>query len=1101
MARLFYMSLLSLASVAPLHANTFNVLGVGLTKGNSNTNEGRSGAIQSQLDAAKALNAEADTLAQELDRLRANTQVPPSPLPPSKEQIKQSFESWKQRIPADADIEMLERVLGEERKAIATLKAGIEQTATAQANVVSQPTSRRVDISQLQQLVRDSSEPVTAEPGETAELTQARQVRRSAEHRRASLELTLRQEEQSTLEIRQRLLSAQLNAQRTELTERLSHVEWLNQNIAEYNNRLLELQSQELHRFASQIPQDQLVIKELAKQNSDLAGEILKNSVQLNRERDELSNDEYLRDQLVTIVNETRTRLRLGGNNASVGQWLWSQRMGLSSNNAIQSRYKATLPKIADLRLAIFNAGKARTTPDSTTPNDIKTKEENNNLSPEQALQRDSLRSQQANLTSQLQSFLLRRVGVLEQSGETLQVILRQSSDLRQVLDKELLWLPSHRPMDSIWLREWNSAQGSKHNLENVLSASPLRTARALLIDLLRTPWPYIISSAVVALLLVLRKYALRQMSKIAQQVMDFSKDRFGLSMAALGWSLLYTLPWSVAAITFGEIMQASPALDNSLGPLGSALKQLSAFIFVATLINAIFRSNGLALAHFQWPTEDVKTLRQVMRQCAWLIVPAVLLGGIAYYSPDDNAISTWGRLSTLVLSIGLVLVVCSYIRREAAKNRYQFRWDLIASVMLIFMLIGLTIGVILGYVYTAMELIQALLTSFVFLTASEVAIGLLQRWLLIGERRLALDRLRTASTHTKEITDNGSISAINYEADQLALVTVSQQTRRLLGLLEKALITLSLLYAALPILPALMRSESIGLWYTTNIGVDGLPQSSPVTLMDAILGILTLLLTISLARNLPGLLEIILSASARISRSTRYTTTTLVRYATTIIGTVIAFSLFGLRWGHLQWLAAALTVGLGFGLQEIFANFVSGLILLVERPFRVGDVISIEKINGTVMRIHTRATTVLDFDNKEIVIPNKTFITGQVTNWTLSNDVTRLVIDIGIAHGNDPAQVQNMLLDIAHTHPDVLDDPKPSCWFMALEGSGQRFELRAYVGNVDNRLQVRNDLNREINERLSAAGIGIAVPQMDIHMHDSPRGFMKHPCTASSDA
>ena len=138
--------------------------------------------------------------------------------------------------------------------------------------------------------------------------------------------------------------------------------------------------------------------------------------------------------------------------------------------------------------------------------------------------------------------------------------------------------------------------------------------------------------------------------------------------------------------------------------------------------------------------------------------------------------------------------------------------------------------------------------------------------------------------------------------------------------------------------------------------------------------------------------------------------------------------------------------MGLGFGLQEIFANFVSGLILLVERPFRVGDIITINTLDGTVTRIRTRATTVLDFDNKEIVIPNKTFITGQVTNWTLSDDVTRLVIEVGVAHGSDSARVRELLLAIAGEHPQVLREPEPNCWFMALEGQGQKFELRATV-------------------------------------------------------
>ncbi len=121
------------------------------------------------------------------------------------------------------------------------------------------------------------------------------------------------------------------------------------------------------------------------------------------------------------------------------------------------------------------------------------------------------------------------------------------------------------------------------------------------------------------------------------------------------------------------------------------------------------------------------------------------------------------------------------------------------------------------------------------------------------------------------------------------------------------------------------------------------------------------------------------------------------------ITGTVVGLQFLGMRWSQLQWMAAALTVGLGFGLQEIFANFVSGLILLFERPFRVGDVISVGDLTGRVTRIRTRATTILDFDNREIVVPNKNFITGQLLNWTLSDTTTRISIKVGVAYGTDP--------------------------------------------------------------------------------------------------
>ena len=180
----------------------------------------------------------------------------------------------------------------------------------------------------------------------------------------------------------------------------------------------------------------------------------------------------------------------------------------------------------------------------------------------------------------------------------------------------------------------------------------------------------------------------------------------------------------------------------------------------------------------------------------------------------------------------------------------------------------------------------------------------------------------------------------------------------------------------------------------------------------------MALALTVVAARNLPGLLEIGLLSKVNMDAASRYAITSVSRYAIVLVGIIVGLGLLGLRWGQLQWMAAALTVGLGFGLQEIFANFVSGLILLFERPFRVGDVITVNNLDGTVTRIRTRATTILDFDNKEIVVPNKTFITGQLVNWTLSDETTRITIKVGVDYGTDPALVHKLLLQAADRWP-----------------------------------------------------------------------------------
>jgi len=174
----------------------------------------------------------------------------------------------------------------------------------------------------------------------------------------------------------------------------------------------------------------------------------------------------------------------------------------------------------------------------------------------------------------------------------------------------------------------------------------------------------------------------------------------------------------------------------------------------------------------------------------------------------------------------------------------------------------------------------------------------------------------------------------------------------------------------------------------------------------------------------------------------------------------------------------------LGFGLQEIVANFVSGLIILFERPIRIGDTITLGDVSGTVSRIHIRATTLIDFNRKEIVVPNKTFITERLTNWSLTDQITRVQIPIGIAYGSDCDKAREILLEIARNNSLVLSDPEPMALFLEFGDSALNFELRVYVDSIGNRLPVINELNTRIHRRFADEGIEIAFPQLDVHWY-----------------
>ena len=173
---------------------------------------------------------------------------------------------------------------------------------------------------------------------------------------------------------------------------------------------------------------------------------------------------------------------------------------------------------------------------------------------------------------------------------------------------------------------------------------------------------------------------------------------------------------------------------------------------------------------------------------------------------------------------------------------------------------------------------------------------------------------------------------------------------------------------------------DSITLWHHT-VGSEGSGVLEPVSLRDLLMAVLIALVAYVLTRNLPGLLEVLVLSRLQLSQGSSYAITTMLTYVITSVGLIASLSAIGMSWDKLQWLVAALSVGLGFGLQEIFANFVSGLIILFERPVRIGDIITLAEYSGTVSKIRIRATTITDFDRKEVIIPNKAFVTERLIN------------------------------------------------------------------------------------------------------------------------
>lgn len=253
---------------------------------------------------------------------------------------------------------------------------------------------------------------------------------------------------------------------------------------------------------------------------------------------------------------------------------------------------------------------------------------------------------------------------------------------------------------------------------------------------------------------------------------------------------------------------------------------------------------------------------------------------------------------------------------------------------------------------------------------------------------------------------------------------------------------------------------------------------------------IVVIIFSVVLSRLIVRFLKKNVYSQTEIERGAQYTLSRLIRYVTVTIGFLIALQMIGFDLSVLAVFGGLFGVGIGFGLQNIFSNFASGIILMLERPIQVGDIVELDGILGKVEEIRFRVAVVNTFDNESIIVPNSELVSEKVTNWSYGGDRTlRLRIPIGVDYGTDIETVENILLEIAEGEEKVLSDPEPQVFFKEHADSSLNFELRVWIPDPRDRIIVKDNIRRKIDKRLNEAGIGIPFPQTDVHFYPQNGG------------
>lgn len=689
----------------------------------------------------------------------------------------------------------------------------------------------------------------------------------------------------------------------------------------------------------------------------------------------------------------------------------------------------------------------------------------------------------------------LRRLYALDDLLKRLEEI---TSDYDQYLAEHLLWVKS---APAISLKAFETLPGEFTALLD--TRVWIEASHDMWQGLVRGPW--LLAVVLLAGLLFARRQSLHgALLDRGRDVGSIRRDRMTFTWQAVALTLLLAVPGTLLLAALGwALLVADTTAAFSLGLADGLLKTA----ILLLLVNSLFKLSlpgGLAERHFNWETATVAELHRELVWFRGLGVPLYLVSEIVVALDPSIDGGTLGLLTFIAYLLGLLALTARLLHPTRGvirqclcqyRNSVWWRWRYFWFAVAVAIPLSIVVVELTGYTYTAGELMVRWTLSVWLLTGAWLGGELVRRWLLVTRRRLAFEaamkerdaaRVQRAGDEEAGTADQETIDN-DIGAPEVDLIALDADSRQVVNAILLLLAALGLAAIWDDMLPAFKVLNEVTLW-STAFKIEGEDVLVWITLADTLVALLIGIVGYVLANNLPSLINIILLKRGKISAGARYALTTVTKYAIVIVATLLVLGQLGASWSQMGWAAAALGVGIGFGLQEIVANFISGLILLAERPVRVGDLITVGDASGRVERIRIRATTIRDFEQKELLIPNKELITGRLLNWTLSDARTRILIQVGIAYGSDVDRAIEILLELARNDERVLKEPPPGVVFDDFGDNSLILAFRVFVGTLDDRLPVMTDMRRNIHRRFAEAGITIAFPQRDVHFNpDQP--------------
>lgn len=974
----------------------------------------------------------------------------------------------EQRLGADPDLDAITAeisVVGGQRSSWSDERTLALDTLAGMARYETDLRSRLSDLNRRIATADESSAAVDNDDDASLEL-RANQIANA-------LELMAAEQEVALIEL-------QLRSQPTLSALRTAKIAWLDAAISESDALLEELRgaaanrrasaaaqrSAEMRRTLSDLADASPTFQDFARKNLALVNELQQLGQRIAGASRRLASLRQTRESIQQDASLTERRLEVAGLEAELGEVMTSRLASLPDPRRILARNDTRNKLIAAISIdAIDTEQDLRESGDRASFlaqnfGDV------SSFDAAQTRDLDRLYVQRQELlqeTLQSQNTLLR---ALVDENQAVAELAQEAEDYETLLTANLLWVRNYSFADPQRLME---------RLALLISASPL--------ERILSNWPLLLSDAGVllpSLLLMLLIYRKPSMKRWLQETLGNPirprDERTRLVMQATALTFLTSLPLSIVVAILARCAEVLASGDLMLLGAAGALYAVAVLLLLFRFFTSMAGRLGAGRRLLKWNGMKADLMLSAMRWFRPSVLLGIALGAFGGgLSPTDSG-GALGALGSLVLALSMFTIAVQLLRSGL------FSVDRV--ILLVLRGVALIAAAIVvmhasGQLFAAHLYLRALGGSILAVLGTLLVTNILMRSLLIHRARMER-RTREDLRAREESEGDDDLGA---DVEEIDVETLSEAYRRLLGLARVLALGAMLWVIWAPALPALSIFDAVTLWSTTDTSIaDGGIRN--VTLGVLLFAVAIVGLTLVITQQLPPLVNVILMEWTSVTPGSRYAAGMLMQYVIIGVGFSIALVMLGFQWAKVQWLVAALGVGIGFGLQEIVANFISGLIVLFERPIRVGDIINAGSHDGTVTKINARATVIETFEGKELMIPNKELITSVVTNWSLSSSKLRIVIPIGIAYGSDADDAMLRLKRIAGQHPEILHDPEPWVSFEDFGDNALVLWLRCYA--LRDFVRVATELRQTIYRDFNDAGIGIAFPQRDIHLDAS---------------